>query len=179
MTATVLRNPVEADEAPLLAPLHEDGRNFAFAMYFAGGSLAAFADTVTELLGALIDEYEQASPEEQDLMRIVFAQTVAAQVQAQVLLDVDRDQVSASEWDALTTPRRLPQPAVPWWTSDVPLVVVETSYSPYTDVPAPVSSRGSGAAQSDNLWWVRPAEEEDFLISLHEVGYLKLMKALS
>lgn len=174
MSATVVKNSFTGDE-PILAPLKEDGNGYRYCMYFNGDADAAFADTYLELIEMLLPGYSSLEEEDQDVARIQFAQTAAASVQAMILAELEEDQVTPEEYEILSVSRQLPQPEVRFWKTDVPLVVVETSYTPYTEVPPPSSALGS-TRDVPNIWWIRPTEEEDFLISLHEVGIIRLME---
>lgn len=164
-----------AGEGPVLAPLHEDGSSYPYCLYFNSDAEVAFADSIEELLDMLLPGYLNADDAARDLMRIQLAQSVAGQIQAEILFDVDRADVSDHDWAILNAPRQLPQPDAGWWSNEIPLVVVETAYAPYTAVPRPASAIADGLADAPNLWWIRPAEDEDFLISLHEVGYVRLL----
>lgn len=174
MASVLVRNNFEGDE-PVTPPVHPDGSGYAYCMYLPGYTDVMFADSIEELLAGLLPGYPDMDEPEQAYQRIRLAQRAAAQVQAEVLAEVDPDSVSADEWRTLTAPRTVSQPRADWWTCPVPLVVVETGYEPFTDVPRPASGLADGRADAENLWWVRPAEDEDFLISLHEVGYLRLL----
>lgn len=174
MSTIVMKNNLEGD-GPILPPVHEDGSSFAYCMYFSGDAQVVFADTQDELLETLIPGYGQMSEDDKDVARIMLASAAAAQVQAEILMDVDPDSVSPADWDVLVARRDISQPRADWWTCDIPLVVVETGYQPYTDVPRPASSKSS-TKDAENLWFVRPVEEEDFLVSLHEIGYIRMLE---
>lgn len=173
MSTVFMRNNLAGD-GPIIPPLHEDGRGFAYCMYYNGNADVAFADTLPEMLEVLIPGYLDLDGIDQDVARIRLAQQVAAQVQAEIIAEIDPSQVPETDWATLTAPRGVSQPRADWWTCPIPLVVVETGYEPFTDVPRPASGLSDGLSAPDNLWFIRPSEEEDFLISLHEVGYLLL-----
>jgi hypothetical protein len=175
MAFVITRNNPAVDEG-MIPPLREDGRGYRYCMYFNGDAEAAFADSHEELLSVLVPGYVQMEEMDADVARIRLAQVVAAQIQAEVLAEVDPATVSEQEWAILNAPRSLKQPEVGLWRSEVPLVVVETAYAPYTDVQPPVSGLSDGIDDAPNLWWIRPTEDEDFLFSLHEVGYIRLME---
>jgi hypothetical protein len=174
MPAVILQNNMEAD-GPVSPPTHEDGKGYRYCMYFRNDADVAFSDTYDELMDVIIPGYEEMDDAEQAYQRIRLAQAAAAQIQAMILAEIEEDAVSPEEYAILTAPRGAKQPEANWWTSDVPLVVVETSYQPFTDVPRPASGI-SAAADAPNLIWLRPAENEELLLSLHEVGYLRLME---
>lgn len=192
MSAVLLRNNLEGD-GPLTPPEHGDGRPYRYCLYFNGFRDVAFADEMDDLMEVLIPGYAQMGEEDQAFRRIRLAQSAAAQVQAEVLASMEvaeqadgsvlatfedgaSTRISAQDWATLMSPRTLSQPRADWWTCPVPLVVVETGYEPFTSVPRPASGLADGIAHPDNLWWVRPAEDEDFLLSLHEIGYVRWME---
>lgn len=174
MTAIIMRNNLEED-GPIVPPVKDNGQGFQYCMYFRGDVDVAFADSYDELMDVLVPHYSEMSEEDKAFERIRLAQGAAAQIQGMILASLDEGAVSEEEWVVLAAPRSGPQPRADWWTSDVPLVVVETSYQPFTDVPRPASAKAS-TADADNLWWIRPAEEEELLFSLHEVGYIRLLE---
>lgn len=178
MARTIIENTLEG-EAPPDAPLREDGTNYNYCMYVDDYSSIVFADTPEELLETYIPGYSEMDEAERVYERIRFAQAASAAVQAQILFEegVGEKDVTGEEWAVLTAPRNLAQPRADWWTCEVPLVVVETAYEPYTTVPRPASALADGKGAAPNLLWVRPGEEEDFLVSLHEIGYLFLMQS--
>lgn len=174
MTAIIVKNNLEED-GPVVPPLHDNGVGYRYAMYFRGNVDIAFADSYADLMDVLIPGYDSLSDEDQALSRIQLAQSAAAQIQGMILAAVEDEEISDEEWAVLSAPRTGPQPRADWWTSEVPLVVVETAYQPFTDVPRPASGLSS-TADASNLWWVRPAEDEELLFSLHEIGYIRLME---
>lgn len=165
-----------AEDGPVTPPEHPEGGSWPLCMYYRDGLMVAFADSYAELIFALIPGYQEMDEDEKAYQRVRLAQGAAAQVQGRILAQVDRNDVSDADWDVLVAPRGQEQPRADWWTSDVPLVVVETSYEPFTGVPRPASGLHADDAET-NLWWVRPGEEDDFLVSLHEIGYIRLMQA--
>lgn len=174
MAITVVRNTATGDE-PVLAPTKDSGDGYRYCMYFNGDVDVAFADSILELLDTLIPGYATLSEEDQDVARIQFSQTAAATVQAAIMAELEPGDVTDEEYKILGAPRQLAQPTVTFWTSQVPLIAVETSYAPYTDVPRPAS--GTSATEEDsNIWWIRPMDEEEFLVSLHEIGVIRLME---
>jgi len=180
MTAVVIPNTFSADEPP--TPVrHENGAAMQYCMYFNGLESIAFADSYDELLDVFMAGYLDMTDDERFDARMRTASHIAAQLQAVILFeeDVTQDSVSSEEWAALTAPRALSQPRADWWKCPIPLVVVETAYEPYTDVPRPASALADGVAHPPNLLWIRPAEEEDFLHSLDEVGVIALLENTS
>ena len=175
MALVIIPNNSEAD-GPLEAPSHEDGRPFQYCMYFHDYYDVAFADTYDDLLEALIPGYQQLTEEQAIESRILLGVSAASQIQAQIVAESDLSSVTEDQYKTLMAPRIAPSLRADWWTCPIPLVVVETAYQPYTDVPRPTSGI-SDTEEAPNLLWVRPAEEEEFLRSLHEIGYIRLMEA--
>lgn len=176
MSVYVAKNTSDADE-PLAPPARPDGSAWPFAMYFNGGYDVAFADTYTELLDVLSPGYAALNDEVDVLTaRIRLGVTAAVWAQTMILAEADGEAVSESDYATLVAPKAGPAVRADWWSCPIPLVVVDGLYQPHTDVPRPASALGD-YKQTENLWWIRPQEEEDFLFSLHEVGYIRLMAA--
>jgi len=161
----------------MLTPMNEEGNPFRYCMGMPDGEDILYADGYPDMLEGLLPGYLATEDEvERAVMRIQLGAQVATVMQAEVLANTDPAAISETEWKVLTAPR-VGSTCVraDWWTSPIPLIVVETSYVPYTEIPRPASGLSDGVA-ADNLFWVRPAEEEDFLLSLHEVGFIRLME---
>lgn len=171
MSTVMMKNNQEGD-AKILPPIHEDGSTFIYCMYYNQDQDIVFADTTGELLNTLTPGYLKASPEDKDFLRIRLAQRIAAEIQADLLVK-PAEHLSDEEWDTAITPKNTSIKTPTLWTSKVPLILVETSYVPYTPYERPTSPHQGYAAE--NLWWIRPQEEEDFLVSLHEIGYIRIM----
>lgn len=60
------------------------------------------------------------------------------------------------------------QPEIAEWSSDLPLVLVDYGYEPFSTVPRPVD-----AAQS--IVWIEAADEESLIRSLVSAGWLDLL----
>lgn len=175
MALIVMPNNVEAD-GPVTPPAHADGSTFRYCMYFHNGFDVAFADTYGELLQVLLPGYENLDEVGRAEQRILLGVAAANQVQAAVIAEADLSAVSDEDYRTLTAPRIAPAVRADWWSCPVPLVVVETAYEPWSDVPRPASAL-SDTQDAPNLWWIRPGDEEEFLLSLHDVGYVRLLEA--
>lgn len=155
----------------ILSPKNEYGNQYTYCMFFNNEQEVAFADTHEELLSALINGYAEADENRQEYLRIIEAQNAAAIIQAEIISQLDPNLITEKEYKTLTHPKQIKQEPVLWWTNDVPLVVVETAYAPYTDVEPPASNKPN----EENLWRINPLEDETFLINLHEIGYIRLL----
>ena len=176
MSYEIVKNIYQSSDDSLLAPVKDDGKGYRYAMYYNGFADAAFADSHEELLSVLLPGYIAKDEATRMDARIILGQNVASQIQAEILAEVTDEDLTNEEFAILTTPRGLRQPTVRFWKSEVPFVAVETSYAPYTAVPKPASTLSDGEYDAPNLWWIRPVDEEDFLVSLHEVGHIRLLE---
>lgn len=185
VTAVILRNTREGED-PVQPPLHDDGTLYPYAMYFNGYKDVAFGDTPEDLLDVLIKDYSTLdSEQERAKARILLAVGAQVALQAQINAEVDPadwDALSDAEREALSGPRY--QQPHGWgtgelgdvWESTVPLVLVETGYKPYTDIQVPISGMGD-VENPENMIWLRPADEWEFLTSLSSAGYIGLSEA--
>lgn len=177
MSAVVVRNSRHG-QAPPEPPRRTDGELYPYAMYFDGLERIAYADTLADLLDALVGGYGEGDGQERLVARIRLA--IRAQVVTQACLNAD---VEPDVWNALTdeqravlTGSRHEQPRVDFWDPEVVLVLVETGYAPYTDIDQPIS--GIADVQNPpNMLWLRPIDECEFLESLHEAGFIRLHQA--
>lgn len=180
--ATVLLQTRQGTEEALVSPRHEeDGTEFLYCVYLPNGTDVVFTDSYAELLEVLIPNYVHMNEDEQIIHRDALGRSVAIQIQNQILLDpeyqdlINKGIVSPEELRTLHMSRDAAIPQADWWKCHVPLVVVETNYEPFTEVPRPASALSDGSALSPNLFWIRPVEEEDFVISLYDVGFLTIL----
>jgi hypothetical protein len=170
------REPAPGVPGAILTPTNTHGDTYPYCMVTAGGNDLVFADTFDDLADALIPGYlTETDPVEQAMMRIRLAESAAVTMQAAILTATDPDTITDDEWAVLTAPKVGPgAPEAPLWASTVPLIVVETSYQPYTTRLRPYTV--TDGIQSENLWWIRPGLTEDLLLSLHDIGYIRLME---
>lgn len=181
MATVRLQNHQETEE-PLIPPRHaEDDTAFLYCVYLPGGTDIVFTDSYTELLDVLIPNYSQMDEDQQIIKRAELARSVAVEIQTQILIDeeyeflINSGVVSDEELKTLKSPRDIEPPQADWWKCQVPLVVVETDYEPFTDIPRPASALSDGNVVSPNLFWIRPVEEEDFVVSLYDAGFITIL----
>lgn len=155
--------------------LNPDGRPYHLGMVMPDGEDFCYADNLHDLLCALIPEYDkQHDDSEKAFLRIVLADRAATIRQAEVLAGSDPSGVSESEWATLNAPKTGPESAAAdWWRCDIPLFLVTTSYEPYTARTRPASSQDG--VKPDNLYWVDPTDEERLILSLHDIGYVRVL----
>ncbi|PRY39342.1 hypothetical protein LY71_12111 [Geodermatophilus tzadiensis] len=179
MSAVVIQNSRQGQPPPP-APRREDGGLYLYSMFFDGFESIAFADKPEELLAVLIlgyDEMDDAGRLEHRIRLAIRAQVV---VQAYINADLDAEDAEplTEEERAILHGPRHEQPRVDSWDPQVPLVLVETGYAPYTDIDQPIPGIAD-VQDPPNLIWLRPIDEYGFLESLHQAGFIALHEAVT
>jgi len=164
-TATV------AAEDPTI-PRNEKGEPY-YAAFVRPDGATLFADTLTELVGGLINDYPLVlgadtiteDTGEALLMRLEALAGAAASTQALIAASVQEDSArrfSEYELTALFTNKDEPVTHLeePWDDEEVQLLLLTTNYSPFTQVEKP---NGKG------ITWLDPTNERAFLESLATV----------
>lgn len=170
MAAVLTRNP-DAEEK-IVDPVKADGSRYRYEMIFEGGRSRAYADTAIELVDALVPGYEAMDEEGRTRARVSYASSLLAPVQATVLQRVDQTAIPEAEKRVLLQPRFEPV-VVEEWSSEVPLVLLDVHYQPYSDIAAPVSTLESGG-DPRNLIWLRAADDLSLVLSLDRAGLISL-----
>lgn len=150
-----------------------EGDGWYAALESADGTVI-FADSLTEILGQLIDGYVASTSEEGAVQafndRVDYAVRQANVRQGMFALmatddgQFDPDVESEETLTAIFADRDEFVPVVELWAGHVPLVLIETEYAPYTDVPRPAG----------NVRWVNPATDLTLLRSLAAFGDFEL-----
>lgn len=186
-----LNAPAGRDNRPPSPELKDDGTNFMWRMFFDQNRYIIDADFPDECLDQLIDGYLLAAPDEKYQLRVELARAVQMSARTTILAGVNEDDVAEWEWDVLAYEAPLhatDSDPYGWgdgsgqlgvhtstvsdvWASEVPLVLLETSYDPFTAISRPVSTEGDYLFVK-NLIWLEPSNEEDFLRSLSRVGFI-------
>ena len=175
----VTRDPSSPPPEP---PQAADDHPFRYELTYDGDHRRAYAATLTELCGALIEGYDPAEigqrlqaegvPSEHledlvtgelDELRIVHAVTVQVRLQADLnaralLDDLTQDQL------AVLRGGRVTQPAIDSWDAPVALVLSTHDYQPHGDLPKP----------DGNIIWLDPRDESTFVESLDTAGVVRL-----
>ena len=126
---------------------------------------AIFADSLSDIVGVIIDGYADLDDEGDDdphlEARIDALAPLAAAAQALILADLAaRDiQLSEDELTAALLDKERPT-SLSRWNPAEPLILLTTTYEPFTDAPAP-----EGA-----VLWLDPTNEAAFLGSLNKIG---------
>lgn len=195
MAAVLTANlPMARDNVAPSPATKEDGSNYRWRMFFDGGARIADADYPAEMLEILIPGYDYLANEEERLdARIALAKNVQQLARAVILGNIspeDAEKITDWEWNVLNYgDDENPDPfgwgedgsgelgvknedTVDFWSNDIPLVLLETSYAPLTDIPVPLSDDGDYYDFVRNLIWLRPLEEVDLLKSLSRIGII-------
>ncbi|WP_156250949.1 hypothetical protein [Pseudactinotalea terrae] len=128
---------------------------------------AYYADTVTELVAALIPGYDtdhEITLEQRWRMAVLRTNALQADLAVRAveadphlmgrLTEEELTALFASRGDLFAVPAT--------WTCDIPLVLIATDFAPYTDRPAP----------EGNVRFIDPADERGLLMSLTAAGDL-------
>lgn len=193
MTVVLSSNNLRNRDSRAPAPaVHQDGSNFEWRMFFDENQRIADADTTAELLNILIPDYISMDSEEKNTARHGLARGVQLLARSTSLASVDTSSLKDWEWAVLTYGEGENQDPYGWgdgsgeigvlnedvidmWSNDIPLVLLDTSYYPHTDVPTPLSSEGD-YIDVKNIVWLRPDRELELLRSLSRIGYITFGK---
>ena len=157
-------------DRPVEVPLHTDGTGYRYEMIYDGSASRVYADTLPELISALIPDYDAITTgEKADLARVLFAVRTQVELQAYLVANAQVELVDDDRTQLLAT--RDTPPAVTNWTHEIPLVLVTSYYKPVGTLPRPVGTRDPETGQPDaNLVWLDPMDELAFIESLAAAG---------
>lgn len=170
----LVRNVSNAEDLDgLQVPTKADGSFYRFEMVADGGWHRYYDDEPAALVAFLIPGYLDLNEEDRLAARIRHAVDLQVRLQARLNTFFSNAPRTNEEHSILTGPRHK-QPDIDTWGCEVPLVLVDAFYGPYTDAPTPISLL-SDVAFPPNLWWLRPAEGDmEYLRSLHETSLIDL-----
>jgi hypothetical protein len=143
-------------------PTKSDGSYYQYELIDSAAWARVYSDDIKELMEYLIPEYTGEYTQ-----RLNHAISMQVKIQAQILsyyLDAD---VTDEEYSILVGPRHI-QPEIKLWTSQVPLILIDSFYEPYTNTTPPV---GNFIEKNDNILWIEVAKSEStYLKSLDYLG---------
>lgn len=157
MVAIVARSAVHRPE-------HPEHRQW-LVVWVARNGDAIFADSLSDIVAVLIPGYDDLDDEHEDDLhlnaRIDTLAPLARRAQELVLADLAHREVRLSdeELNAALMDKEKPVTLRRWVPAE-PLVLLATTYEPFTDAPAP-----EGA-----VLWLDPTNEAAFLGSLNKIG---------
>jgi hypothetical protein len=159
--------PNSRGDTPIPLPTKPDGSRFPFAL--TTPQSRAYADSLTELIDALIPGYSALDDGTANLERLLYAVTTQVTLQARL-----NTAASADTWRSLPDDQRgvllsdrTQPPELELWEAPIPLVLVDTFYAPFTTRRRP----------NGNIVWLRPFDETEFLASLAEASLIGVATA--
>lgn len=166
-------------------PRTQQGQLYRYEMIYDSGHRRAYANTLTELCTALIEEYDPdtiaarladqhpASAQRDrhtnrtlDRLRILYTVKVQIWLQALINSQADLDHVTPHQRGVLRG-QRTTQPAIDHWHTSVPLVLSTHEYQPH----------GPLAKPDGNIIWINPRDEQTLLTTLNKTGWIHLAEA--
>lgn len=193
MPALITPNSREGEKSPDV-PFKDNGEFYNYILYYESNRYIAYADSPDELIEILIPGYEEMTPEQRLDARLSMALRLQAQTQAHIVVGLtEEDRRELQEWEIECLKgeyndeqpyqirgfwkERLPEgmkaedvpedDRMDIWTSKHPLVLIDAAFMPWTDVPPPL-----GNPEGDNIIWLRPTDEVEFLDSLTDIGFV-------
>lgn len=148
-----IRQPEHPDQKPWLV------------VWIARNGDAIFADSLSDIVAVLIDGYDDLDDEGDGdphlEARIDTLAPLASAAQALILADLAARDIQLSEQELTAALLDKEQPtSLTRWNPAEPLILLTTTYEPFTDAPAP-----EGA-----ILWLDPTNEAAFLGSLNKIG---------
>ena len=168
----IIRNVADTEDTPT-PPLTADGHYYRFEMIADGGWTRVYDDDPDQLLDYLIPGYASLRGPERLVARIRHA--VDTQVRLQALINTSYpDAAPTPEQAALLNGPRHIQPTPDLWDCEIPLVLVDAFYRPYTDTPYPLTPDGD-IIDDPRLVVLTPSSGTgDYLTSLAIAGAINL-----
>lgn len=186
-------NRAGRDNRPPAPVLREDGSNYNWRMFFDNGRTVADADDPADFIELLSPNYTVLNEEERKTARLRLAREVQMLGRAAIISNLSKEvagELKDWEWEVLNFGDSENFDPYGWgdgtgtlgvhdknsdmidmWSSSVPLVLVTTSYAPYTDIPTPVSSEGD-YQEVKNIIWLRPETDVSLLQSISRTGFI-------
>lgn len=148
-------------------PTHPDGQMW-LVVWVSPDGRAIFADSITDVVNEIIPGYADLddtdmTKDEHLEARIGTLAHLGGNAQAVMVADEGSDGFTEVELTAMLTSKEL-SAGVDSWNPAVPLVLLTTSYTPFTDVAQPEGS----------IVWLDPTSEVGFLNSMQTLGYGEL-----
>lgn len=145
-------------------PKHPEDRPWLVVWVGRDGD-AIFADSLSDIVGVLIEGYDDLDDEHEDDLhlqaRIDFLAPLAAHAQTMILADLAQRGIHLTEEELNAALRSKEEPVgVARWNPAEPLILLATAYEPYTDEARPEGS----------ILWLDPTNEAAFLSSLNKLG---------
>lgn len=160
-----------SDSLPTLA----NGAQYPFSMLDVKTGDVVFAESRTELVAHIIDDYEtsfdtEAAQDRALWQRYQIAVRVAGGLQAFLAAAAQEEGtfvpelITENDLNALLGDKSEKPDDIKSWDHTVPLVLISTDYAPHTQIAAP----------SGNVLWINPYNETTFLESLETAGLINV-----
>lgn len=161
------------DEDPGALAVGEDGLPLPWC--WQDEERTVLADSLTEIVGVILDGYEEAVAADDDAAlleaRIAALAQLAGAVQAQLAAELadssGGEGVPEEVLQVLLAPKDGRIVELDEWPLPVPLLVLSTQYAPYSPVPVPAGSM---------VLVLDPVSERGFLDALQTLGFGVLME---
>ena len=172
---TIKTRPTHPTPPPPRTP---DGQLYKYEMIHDGGHRRSYANNLTELCAALIENYnphqldnQHLTPTQRDShinreldhLRILYAVKVQTWLQALINTQDNLNQLTPHQQATLRSPRTT-QPAINHWNAPIPLVLSAHEYQPH----------GPHTKPHGNIIWLNPRDEQTLLTTLHKTGWIHL-----
>jgi hypothetical protein len=146
-------------------PLKTDGSYYKYELIDSDGWARVYTDEIKELFEYMIPGYKGEYIE-----LLNHAISTQVKLQAQLLSFYLDSDVTDEEYQILVGGRHI-QPDIKVWTSQVPLVLIDSFYKPYSKTDAPF---GNFIEKDDNILWIEAGKgEEVYLRSLDNLGAIR------
>lgn len=152
------------------APRRPDGGLYLWELVTADGRARAYADTVEELLDAVIPGHGGLGDGEARRAREQHAHAVRPYLQAEAAAGQDLAALDDGERAVLAGET---SPDLAWWSQHFTLVLVDSDYAPEGTRPRPLTPDGD-VHDPPTICWLRPATAEGYLMSLARAGWVSL-----
>lgn len=174
--------------------LRENGTNYPYRMFFDGNARIVDAEELSELIEQLIPGYLLMDEQEKKQARDALASSAAFSVKVSILgglTSEEESSLSEWEWEVLSSddPLEKTYPLTSaevvedlsdeeadaffekFWSSKIPLVLVQKDFYPFSSMVPPMSSLGD-AKRVENIIWLDSDTEKELLDSLSRVGII-------
>jgi len=155
-------------------PVKDSGELYMYELVTFGASERFYADSADEILEYLIPEYDaKGSPAENIRALLTHAFMVQTHLQSHINAAMlqEFNSLNPNEQHFLLNPNN-PLSAPAHWKHSIPVVLVDASFQPYTEVHQPAEDLESDRA---SILWLKPAQGAyNYLLSLDEAGYIVL-----
>lgn len=182
MTRVLLANNRASRDTVAPAPsVDENGLAYPWRMFFNGGSEIVDASDLDELVDVLIPGYLDLDTAGRMEARVKYAQGLILRLKASVLVSLsNEDREALEDWElefleadpTVVTWEKEDDETIRVWKSDLPVMLIDVYYAPYTDTPRPISKHGDFDTTA-NVVFFKAIDDESFLTTLRNLGQIE------